>query len=377
MNDVPRDPWLLTPGPLTTSTTVKQAMLHDWGSRDAHFIAINRRVRQCLVELAGGEGSYVCVPLQGSGTFAVEAMIGTLLPAHGRLLILVNGAYGERIVKICRRAGHDFESIAWREDEPVDPARVEQALVDRKITHVAVVHCETTSGILNPIGEIAAVTARHGRSLLIDSMSAFGALPIDARAVPFDALAASANKCLEGVPGVGFVIARRGALEASAGNARSLSLDLHDQWQAMEKNGQWRFTPPTHVMVAFEQALREHATEGGVAGRGARYRGNCRILVEGMRALGFETLLPDHLQAPIIVTFRMPADPRFVFDAFYDRLREKGYVIYPGKLTVADSFRIGCIGRLGETEMRGALAAIRSTMAEMGVRSGAPAERQS
>jgi 2-aminoethylphosphonate-pyruvate transaminase len=367
------DPWLLTPGPLTTSLTVKQAMLHDWGSRDTDFIAINRRIRELLVAMVGGQDSHVCVPLQGSGTFAVEAMIGTFVPADGKLLILINGAYGERMAKICRLAGHRFDTISWAEDQPVDVARLEQALSNREITHVAVVHCETTSGILNPIEDIAKVTARHGRSLLIDSMSGFGALPIDGRELSFDALVASSNKCLEGVPGIGFVVARKSTLEARAGSARSLSLDLYDQWQAMEKNGQWRFTPPTHVIVAFEQALKEHAAEGGVAGRGGRYRKNCNLLVDGMRALGFATLLPDDLQAPIIVTFHMPADPRFKFDTFYDRLRDKGYVIYPGKLTVGDSFRIGCIGRLGEAEMRGALAAIKATMDEMGVKSGAPA----
>jgi 2-aminoethylphosphonate-pyruvate transaminase len=367
------DPWLLTPGPLTTSLTVKHAMLHDWGSRDTDFIAINRRIRELLVAMVGGQDSHVCVPLQGSGTFAVEAMIGTFVPTDGKLLILINGAYGERMAKICRLAGHRFDTISWAEDQPVDVTRLEQALSNREITHVAVVHCETTSGILNPIEDVAKVTARHGRSLLIDSMSGFGALPIDARELSFDALVASSNKCLEGVPGIGFVVARKSTLEACAGGARSLSLDLYDQWQAMEKNGQWRFTPPTHVIVAFEQALKEHAAEGGVAGRGGRYRKNCSLLVDGMRALGFATLLPDDLQAPIIVTFHMPADPRFKFNLFYDRLREKGYVIYPGKLTVGDSFRIGCIGHLGDAEMRGAVAAIEATMDEMGVKSGAPA----
>jgi 2-aminoethylphosphonate-pyruvate transaminase len=374
MSDSVRDPWLLTPGPLTTSASVKEAMLHDWGSRDGAFIAINRRVRERLVELAGGTGTHVCVPLQGSGTFAVEAMIGTLVPRAGKLLILINGAYGKRAAKICDYAGRAHAALAWAEDQPVEPAKVEAALKqDVAITHVFIVHCETTSGVLNPIAEVARVVARAGKALLIDSMSAFGALPVDAREIAFDAVAASSNKCIEGVPGVGFVIARQAALEAAQGNAHSLSLDLHDQWVAMGKNAQWRFTPPIHVIVAFAQALEEHAAEGGVTGRGARYRRNCQILVEGMRALGFETLLPDQLQAPIIVTFRMPADPKFAFDAFYDRLRAKGYVIYPGKLTVADSFRIGCIGRLGEAEMQGALAAIKATMAEMGVKSGAPA----
>lgn len=371
----PADPWLLTPGPLTTSASVKEAMLHDWGSRDAAFISINRAVRDRLVALAGGEGTHVCVPLQGSGTFAVEAMIGTLVSPTGKLLILVNGAYGKRMARICDYYRRAYATVEEPEDKPVDPAKVAAALAgDPAITHVAVVHCETTSGVLNPVAEIAAAVAKAGRSLLVDAMSAFGALPLDARQVPFDAIAASSNKCLEGVPGMGFVIVRRSVLEGCAGNAPSLSLDLHDQFVAMEKTAQWRFTPPIHVIVAFHQALKEHEDEGGVAGRGRRYAENCRILVEGMRSMGFETLLPDHLQAPIIVTFHMPADPKFAFQTFYDRLRDKGYVIYPGKLTVADSFRIGCIGRLGAAEMKGALAAIRSTLDEMGVKSGTPAK---
>jgi 2-aminoethylphosphonate-pyruvate transaminase len=370
-----RDPWLLTPGPLTTSATVKQAMLHDWGSRDHEFIAINRRLREKLVALAGGTGTHVCVPMQGSGTFAVEAMIGSFVPAAGKLLILINGAYGKRIARICDYYRRAHEVLEWPEDRPVDPAAVAKALAgDPAITHVAVIHCETTSGVLNPIAEVAAVVARAGRRLLIDSMSAFGALPVDAREIAFDAVAASSNKCLEGVPGMGFAVCRKEALEACKGNSPSLSLDLFDQWQALEKTGQWRFTPPIHCIVAFDQAVQEHEAEGGVAGRGARYRNNCRILIEGMRKLGFATLLPDRLQAPIIVTFHMPADPRFVFESFYDKLRDRGYVIYPGKLTVADSFRIGCIGRLGEAEMKGALSAVAEVMGELGVASGAPAK---
>ena len=370
----PDSPLLLTPGPLTTSRSVKEAMLRDWGSRDREFIALNAAVRQRLTALAGAEASHVTVPLQGSGTFVVEAMLGTLVPRDGKLLVLVNGAYGERMLEIAAYHGRAATALRTPEDVPNDPEALDRALAeDPAITHVAVVHCETTSGILNPLAEVAAVTARHGRRLLIDAMSAFGALPLDAREIRFEALAASANKCLEGVPGVAFAIVERQALLAAAGNCPSLALDLHDQYLAMEGNGQWRFTPPTHVLAAFHQALVEHEEEGGVEGRGRRYRENCRILVAGMRALGFETLLPDALQAPIIVTFRMPADPAFRFEDFYDRLRRKGFVIYPGKLTVAPSFRIGCIGRIGAAEMRRAVAAVADTLREMGVASGRPA----
>jgi 2-aminoethylphosphonate-pyruvate transaminase len=368
-----REPYLLTPGPLTTSATTKEAMLRDWGSRDAAFIAMNARVRDRLVDLAGGRGTHVCVPLQGSGTFIVEAMIGTLVPPAGKLLVLVNGAYGRRMVRICEVARRDVAALEVAEDAAVDPAALDAALAaDPAITHVAVVQCETTSGVLNPVEAVAEVTARRGRRLLVDAMSAFGALPLDAARVRYDALVASSNKCLEGVPGVGFAIARQTALEAAAGQAPSLSLDLHDQWAVMEKTQQWRFTPPTHVVAALNRALDEHAAEGGVAGRGARYRDSCRILVAGLRALGFQTLLPDALQAPIIVTVHMPADPRFQFDAFYRELAARGFVIYPGKLTVADSFRIGCIGRVGAAEMRGVLAAIAEILDEMQVTDRGP-----
>ena len=375
MDGKSREPFLLTPGPLTTTRATKEAMLRDWGSRDVEFIAMNARVRARLLELVHGEGSHVCVPLQGSGTFIVAAMIGTLVPPAGKLLVLVNGAYGRRMVRICeyyRRACVVQEAA---EDQAVDPAALDAALAgDSAISHVVVVHCETTSGVLNPVEEIAAVTARRGRRLLVDAMSAFGAIGLDARRVVFDAMVASANKCLEGVPGVGFAIVRRDALEEARGQAPSLSLDLHDQWASMEKTGQWRFTPPTHVIAALDRALEQHAAEGGVAGRGGRYRRNCDLLVSGLRAMGFATLLPDRLQAPIIVTVRMPADPRFDFETFYQALSGRGYVIYPGKLTVADSFRIGCIGALGEPEMRGVLAAIREVVVELGVTSCAPAQ---
>ncbi|MDH3716053.1 MAG: 2-aminoethylphosphonate--pyruvate transaminase [Gammaproteobacteria bacterium] len=368
-----RDPWLLTPGPLTTSASVKSAMLNDWGSRDSAFIAINAQMREQLVALAGGEGTHVCVPLQGSGTFTVEATIGTLVPSDGKAAILINGAYGQRIARICDYYARRYVTLESAEDVPNDPAALDRLLAqDAEITHVVAVHCETTSGILNPIEAIAETTARHGRALIIDAMSAFGALAIDAAEVAFDALVASSNKCLQGVPGMGFAIIRRAALEACAGNSPSLSLDLHAQWTAMEGNGQWRFTPPTHVIVAFHKALQEHAQEGGVAGRHRRYQHNLDVLVQGMRDLGFVTLLPDELQAPIIVTFHVPDEANFVFEKFYARLVDRGYVIYPGKLTVADTFRIGCIGELGEAEIHGALQAIADVLAEMGVANRAP-----
>jgi 2-aminoethylphosphonate-pyruvate transaminase len=368
------DPLLLTPGPLTTSATVKQAMVHDWGSRDAAFLRINRMVLDKIVELAGGQGTHVTVPVQGSGTFAVEAMITSFVPRTGKLLVLINGAYGQRALKIAQTAARATATLETPEDTPPDLAKLDRMLADDKaISHVFAVHCETTSGILNPIAEVAEIVARHGRRLLVDSMSAFGALEIDARRIRYDALAASSNKCLEGVPGLGFAICRNEALAECKGNATTLVLDLFDQAEAFARTGQYRFTPPIHVIVALGKAIEEHAAEGGVAGRGKRYRDNAKVLIDGMRAMGFRTLLPDRLQAPIIVTFHMPNDPKFVFQTFYDSLKDRGYVIYPGKLTVADSFRIGCIGRLYPEHMKGALAAVREVLDEMRVSNGGPA----
>ena len=360
---------LLTPGPLTTSDTVKQAMLRDWGSRDAAFIAMTARVRDRLTALAGGADTHVCVPVQGSGTFAVEATLGTLPPREGgRLLILINGAYGRRMTKICDAMGRPYATYETAEDTPPDPARLAAMLADDPaITHVAVVHCETTSGILNPVEAIAETVAAAGRRLIVDAMSTFGATPIDLAAMKADAVVASANKCLEGVPGLGYAIIAKDALAACEGNAPSLSLDLHDQHAYMERTGQWRFTPPTHVLAALDRALDELEAEGGVSARGARYADNCRVLLDGLRALGFETFLPDALQAPVIVTVRMPADPRFDFQRLYAMLNEQGIVLYPGAVTQEKSFRVGCIGRLDRGDMRRAVAAIGAALKEMGV----------
>jgi 2-aminoethylphosphonate-pyruvate transaminase len=362
------DPYLLTPGPLTTSATVKQAMLHDYGSRDSTFIEINAHILDRLVDIVDGADTHVCVPLQGSGTFVVEAMIGCFVPADGKLLILINGAYGHRIARICDYYQRDYLIQESLEDVPIDTGELDNTLAqDTDIGHVVMVYCETTTGILNPIREISEIVARHQRGLLIDAMSAFGALPLDANEIVFDALVASSNKCLEGSPGMGFCIARESAMQKTQGNSPSLSLDLYDQWQAMIKNKQWRFTPPTHVLLAFDQALKEFEAEGGVSGRGGRYRENGDLLISGMRAMGFKTLLPDDLQAPIIITFHMPTNPEFDFDAFYDGLRSQGYVIYPGKLTVAESFRMGCIGRLNLEQMQGALDAVKVMLQQFGI----------
>ena len=368
------EPYLLTPGPLTTSARTKEAMLRDWGSWDGEFRAITAEMRARLLELTGDtEGLLDCVPMQGSGSFSVEAMLASFIPHEGKTLVLSNGAYGKRIAKTLEYLNRDHIVIDKGDYMPPRGPEVTAAIkADPSITHVVVVHCETSSGILNPIKEIADAVEALGRKLLVDSMSAFGAIPLDINEVLYAAMVSSANKCIEGVPGFGFVIARKDELEAAKGRSHSLVLDVHAQWSHMNKTGQWRFTPPTHVVVAFLEALHAHKAEGGVAGRGARYARNRDVMVAGMRELGFETLLNDRWHSPIIVTFFCPANKTFSFDAFYEKMKSKGFIIYPGKLTVVESFRIGCIGQMDENVMRDVVTAAKETLSEMGVDSAAP-----
>jgi 2-aminoethylphosphonate-pyruvate transaminase len=369
-----RDPILLTPGPLTTSLATKAAMLRDWGSWDAAFNAVTAQVRSKVLAIAHAEGAHVCVPMQGSGTFSVEAAVNTLVPRDGHLLVLVNGAYGQRMAKLASMMGRRTSVLATAENAQTTAADVERRLDDDdSVTHVGLIHCETSTGILNPLKAIADVVARQGRKLVVDAMSSFGALPIDAREVAFDAVIAASGKCIEGPPGMGFVIARREALEASAGNCSSLALDLHDQWVYMEKTTQWRYTPPTHVVVAFNAALDQFVAEGGQAARLGRYTANCDALVAGMRALGFRVFLDAAIQAPIIVTFHAPTDPRYEFRAFYAKVRSRGFILYPGKLTQVETFRVGCIGAIGAEEMQQAVHAIADTLDDMGIREVTPA----
>lgn len=368
MNPSP-SPILLTPGPLTTSGRTKEAMLRDWGSWDADFNQITARIRQQVLRIVHGEGTHECVPLQGSGTFSVEAAIGTLVPRDGHVLVPNNGAYCQRIARICRVLGRKLTTLNYTEAQQVQAADVEAALAsDPTITHVALVHCETGTGVLNPLHEIALVVAQHGRGLIIDAMSSFGAIDIDARKTPFDAVVAASGKCLEGVPGMGFVVVKRSTLEQCEGNCHSLSMDLYDQWVYMEKTTQWRFTPPTHVVAALDQAITQYFEEGGLEARGGRYTRNCKALVDGLGALGLRTFLDAAIQAPIIVTFHAPDDPNYNFKAFYQEVKKRGYILYPGKLTQLETFRVGCMGHFGEAGIPGAVAAVADTLGALGIR---------
>jgi len=363
------DKLLFTPGPLTTSDTVKQAMLHDLGSRDQDFISLLQEVRDELVLLGGvSTDSYTAVLMQGSGTFSLEAVLASTVPPAGKVLVAINGAYGRRLVMLAETLGIATATVECPENIPVDPDAVAEALAaDSAITHVSICHCETTSGVMNPIEEVGEVVREAGKRYFVDAMSSFGAVPIHLEEAKIDYLVSSSNKCIEGVPGFAFVLARRAALEETEGWARSVSFDLLAQVRGLEKNGQFRFTPPTHTILAFRQALRELHAEGGVEGRGRRYAENHCVLLESMTSIGFNTYVDREHQGYIITSFYYPDDDNFDFEQFYQLLSDQGFVIYPGKVGNADCFRIGSIGRLDANDVRDLLLAVTETLDTMGV----------
>ncbi|GHV86213.1 2-aminoethylphosphonate--pyruvate transaminase [Spirochaetia bacterium] len=357
---IPDNPYLLlTPGPLSTSKGVRNALLRDWCTWDDDYNeAVVQNVRRRLIALSSANSDgYTSVLIQGSGSFAVEACLGTVLSKNSKLLIITNGAYGKRMVEMARVLSLDYTECPFPETEIPSADIVSACLTkDLRITHVALVHCETTTGILNPLEEIASVVKNHNKTFIVDAMSSFGGIPLDADALGIDFLISSSNKCIQGVPGFAFVIARKTALEDCGGNARSLCLDLFSQWKEMDLTGKWRYTSPTHIVRAFYQALDELETEGGIPARFKRYSENQQLLVSGMEEAGFTPLLQKN-QSPIITSFLYP-DPGFDFKAFYTALKQQGFVIYPGKISQAPTFRIGTIGEVYPCDIKRLLGVI-------------------
>ena len=360
---------LFTPGPLTTSRTVKQAQLRDLGSRDLESINIVADIRQRLLEAGGvADSGYEAIIMQGSGTFSLESVVSSTIPPDGKLLVVINGAYGRRITQIARVYHIEVVPLTYPENRTPDLVEIEAALeTDPAITSVAVIHCETTTGIINPIKEIGEIVKRFGKDYFVDAMSSFGAVPFNLAECGIDYMVTSANKCIEGIPGFGIILAKRDTLLKTDGYAHTFSLDLLAQLLRFDKDGQFRFTPPTHSLLAYHQALLELEAEGWVEGRAARYRANYETLIAGMRAMGFDESIHPEDQGDIIASFPYPDHPNFDFEEFYQRLNEKDYVIYPGKVSQADCFRIGSIGRIFPADMHALLAAIRETLEEMGV----------
>lgn len=339
---------LLTPGPLTTTDTVKQVMLFDHCTWDDDYKQITQSIRAQLLELAHVSApDYTAVLMQGSGSFGVESVLTSVIDPDEKLLIAANGAYGLRMAEICRHAGIAFTLYEQDNDKRPDPAVVADHLAqDPAITHVSMVHGETTSGILNDVAAVGKVVKAAGKIFIVDAMSTFGGVDVPVADWGIDFLISSANKCIQGVPGFSFILAKRAELEASQGKACSLALDLYDQWKTMEVDGKWRFTSPTHVVLAFAQALKELKAEGGVPARYARYDENQRLLAENLSAMGFRPYLDTKVQGPIITTFRYPEGAKFTFRQMYDYIKERGYVLYPGKVMEAETFRVGNIGEI-------------------------------
>lgn len=372
MNQLPKwkDKLLLTPGPLTTSQKIKHAMLKDVGSRDYEFMRIVREIRENLLDIAlAPKHDYTTVIMQGSGTFGIESVISSAIPPTGKLLVLINGIYGERISKIAKTLNIDVVELTNEQNQEPSLDELKKVLKkDKSITSVAVVHCETTTGIFNPIEKIARVVKANNKILIVDAMSSFGAVEINVGKLEIDYLISSSNKCIEGVPGFSFIIANKQELEKTELYARSVSFNLYEQWKILEQTGQFRFTPPTHALLAFRQAITELIEEGGVKARSSRYKDNYNTLIAGMTKLGFSCFLPDNKRGWIITSFVMPNNKNFSFERFYGILNDLGYVIYPGKLTKADSFRIGNIGRIYKSDIEDLLSAIERTLVLMGVK---------
>ena len=358
---------LFTPGPLTTSRTVKEAMLEDMGSRDHAFVNAVKETRNELLKLAlvsQAEG-YECVIVQGSGTFAVESVVSSVIGRNDVLLVLANGAYGERIVKMATIHQINHHVLRFDEDKIVTPESVDDFLkMHPEITHVAGIHSETTTGLFNPVTEIGAVCKKHDKVFIVDAMSSFGGVRMNMKEMNISFLVSSSNKCIEGVPGFAFAICKKKELEKAKGQARSLSLDLYDQWKGLEANGQFRFTPPTLSLMAFRQALRELDAEGGIEAREKRYKANKKNLDEGMAALGFKQYLDPQIQGHIITSFLYPTDTSFNFEEFYQKLNSRGFIIYPGKLSKADAFRIGNIGQIFPADVVNLVNAVKEVLEE-------------
>ncbi len=364
-----QDKLLFTPGPLTTSRAVKQAMLSDLGTWDREFNDLVREIRTHLLQIANVDADeFTVIPMQGSGTFGLESVLASIVPEDGKVLVLINGAYGKRIAMMSEMMGLTTLKIEYPENTTVNPVDLDRFLKQNNdISLVVVVHCETTSGIMNPIAPLGEIAAKYSVSYAVDAMSSFGAVPIEFDKSHIDFLVSSPNKCLESVPGFSFIFANLEKLHSSKGNARSLSMDLLGQWEGFEKNHKFRYTPPTHVIAAFAQALQEFEEEGGLPARAKRYQDNHRVLVNGMRCMGFHEYIEPSLQSYIITAFMYPEHPNFDFCEFYNRLHDRNYIIYPGKISSEDCFRIGNIGRIFPSDIKNLLAAINEVLTEMAI----------
>lgn len=368
-NTTQQDKLLFTPGPLTTSYNVKQSMLSDYGSRDNKFIDIISNIRSRLLDIANvSPDDYTVIPIQGSGTYGVESVLCSSVDRQEGVLIIVNGAYGERMINICRHHNIQYFVHRVQDNETYDFAAIEKLLNNdaQDVSHIAIIHNETTSGLINDLESIGELATKYKKSYIVDAMSSFGAYDIDFADCGIDYLISSSNKCIESVPGFSYVIARKSKLHNECiDNSSSLSLNLYAQYDGFNKNGQFRFTPPTHTLLAFNTALNELQQEGGIHERAKRYQQNQTIIHNKMNELGFKRYIDDDLQGYIISSYYYSSDKNWSFTAFYNKLNDRGFVIYPGKVSQADCFRIGHIGRIFKEDSERLAQAIDDVCKEM------------
>lgn len=343
---------LLTPGPLTTTESVKKEMLFDHCTWDDDYKNITQKIRTQILDFAHADKEiYTTVLMQGSGTFGVESVISSVIGKKEKCLFIVNGAYGERMIDIAKYHDLNYEVIKQEYNLLPDLEKIEEIIqCDNEITHIMMVHCETTTGILNDIKSVGEIAHKYSKVFMVDAMSSFGGIDIDINECKIDFLISSSNKCVQGVPGFSFIIANRKILVESKGKARSLSLDLYDQWIGMDKDGKWRFTSPTHVVLAFSKALDELEEEGGIVARSKRYSRNNRLLRDRLKSIGINSYLDEDIQSPIITTF-IYDNKEFDFEKMYSYIKDRGFAIYPGKLTEVDTFRVGNIGEIYEEDI--------------------------
>jgi 2-aminoethylphosphonate-pyruvate transaminase len=371
---------LLIPGPVTTRPEVRAAMGQDYAPWDASFRPLYAGVRERVGRLAGAAaGTHAVLPLQGCGHFAVEAAIRSLVAPGAKLLIPMTGSYASRMAKLARDAGRVVVELPASAVQPVAAETVARALAeDPAIGHVGLVYSETSSGIVHDPVAIGAAVRVAGRKLLLDAVSAFGALPLDVSRHPeIDAAVFTANKCMEGMPGLAFVVARIDAVQAGRGWAGSWSLDLCDIYEHAQRNGNgsFRFTPPAQVLAAFRTALELHEAEGGAAARLARYSANARTLYDGMLAIGLRPYLPQNVQGPIVLNVHAPGDAAWSLQGFVDALKARGFLISNFYDTEHPSFRVGCIGAVTPDDFSRFVAAADGALTAVGIRDRAPASQ--
>jgi 2-aminoethylphosphonate-pyruvate transaminase len=369
--------YLLSPGPVTTTRNVKFAALADFDPCSAEFISITKDVQSRLLKLCGADESYACIFVQGAGTQAVESVLSGLAPARGgKTLVVSNGEHGERAANILQRLNLPYVRIDLKAGTPVAAEDIRPLLQsDRSMTHIWLAHCDSGTGTVNPIGDIAAIANDLGRQVILDATATMGALPISAATDAISAIVGTSSVCIQALPGLSFCVVKKDLLNSSMGRSQSFSQDLFEEWRNLESSGQFRFSAPTHLVAALQRALKELVEEGGHDARRMRYERNARVVLSGMRKLGFTPLLADENAGPIVQVILAPADGSYNYDHFHAALASRGFSIAPGRIANLATFRVGTAGNLDATTMNAFIDALKDSVGALGIQdcSAAPA----